>query len=314
MTNLDDAMIAHMAFIVFSLCRPFCRLDFMLFEHEGKEYKVAPGTFRNKISNLVKSGEVELAYKSVIAFYTLRGHRFDKPMTFTHLGGKSNLSNDPFVRMIQNLPMDKNALHDIRLRFEVKDIWTYLYTYHPELLVRNNSKDIMIPTWNIEGLLVRVTVHRTDTVSVAIGCSVATIAADVNGIIRLSSALVRVEERLNELLKNANVGKEDARTGGYCVTADAVSGKFGQRQALQVPEHRQWIVTMWHFGADSLVEYAGDKFSVTWEIGQHALIRAYTKIIRDRKIRIRLERQEYPKKTFPEALEEKLNLGGFNFP
>jgi hypothetical protein len=66
---------------------------------------------------------------------------------------------------------------------------------------------------------------------------------------------------------------------------------------------------MWHFGADSLIEYTGDKFSVTWETGQHALVRAYTKTMKDKKIRMRLEHQEYPNKTLPVAIEEKLDSG-----
>jgi hypothetical protein len=70
---------------------------------------------------------------------------------------------------------------------------------------------------------------------------------------------------------------------------------------------------MWHFGADCSKEYVGEKFCVTWEVGEHALIRAYTKETnaganKNKKI-VRLERQEYPKKTFEEAIEEK--LGGF---
>jgi hypothetical protein len=69
---------------------------------------------------------------------------------------------------------------------------------------------------------------------------------------------------------------------------------------------------MWHFGADSLVEYTGEKFAVTWEVGQNALVRAYTKAMKDKKTRIRLERQEYPNKTFPEIMEEKLNANSAN--
>jgi hypothetical protein len=70
---------------------------------------------------------------------------------------------------------------------------------------------------------------------------------------------------------------------------------------------------MWHFGVDASVEYTGEKFSATWEVGEHALIRAYSKetveaqgsAIRNRNI-IRLERQEYPSKTLQDAIQEKL--------
>ena len=63
---------------------------------------------------------------------------------------------------------------------------------------------------------------------------------------------------------------------------------------------------MWHFGVDSITEYTGDKFSVTWELGQNALIRAYSKDMKEQDRTIRLERQEYPNKSFGDAIEEKL--------
>ena len=64
---------------------------------------------------------------------------------------------------------------------------------------------------------------------------------------------------------------------------------------------------MWHFGIDSLIEYTGKEFEVAWEDGENALMRIYTKDLKDGKgIRIRTERQEYPNKRFDEAIEEKL--------
>jgi hypothetical protein len=38
---------------------------------------------------------------------------------------------------------------------------------------------------------------------------------------------------------------------------------------------------MWHFGTDSLSEYAGEKFEMTWEDGEHALLRIYSKDMKD---------------------------------
>jgi hypothetical protein len=127
-----------------------------------------------------------------------------------------------------------------------------------------------------------------DTVSVVVGGSYHPIAVDFNGIIRLSNALTSVEERLSNLLQESSrsTGKQDGRV---------------------VPDHMGWIVTMWHFGVDGLTEYAGEKFSCTWEVGQNALIRAYTKDFRSGKTHIRLERQEYPRKSLACAIEEKLN-------
>jgi hypothetical protein len=78
--------------------------------------------------------------------------------------------------------------------------------------------------------------------------------------------------------------------------------------ASPIPDHNSWIVTMWHFGKDSLSEYTNEKFEITWEIGESALMRIYTKDLKDGKgIRIRTERQEYPNKSLDEAMDEKLN-------
>jgi hypothetical protein len=73
-----------------------------------------------------------------------------------------------------------------------------------------------------------------------------------------------------------------------------------------IPHHKQWIITMWHFGRDALTEYSGEKFSKTVE-AQHILTRLYVKDFKG-KNRIRIERQEYPQKTVVGAIEEKLNI------
>ena len=67
-----------------------------------------------------------------------------------------------------------------------------------------------------------------------------------------------------------------------------------------------WIVTMWYFCADASVEYTGERFSATWGEAQDALIRVYSKTMKDHKTRIRLERQEYPRTTLALALEQKI--------
>ena len=64
---------------------------------------------------------------------------------------------------------------------------------------------------------------------------------------------------------------------------------------------------MWHFGSDSPSEYTNEKFEITWEDGQNALMRIYTKDLNGR-TKIRRERQEYPNKRFDEAIDENYLL------
>ena len=45
-----------------------------------------------------------------------------------------------------------------------------------------NSKDILVIKEDINHLNIRVTVHRTDTTSMVIGCSFSPVAVDIDGI------------------------------------------------------------------------------------------------------------------------------------
>ncbi|MBV9178218.1 MAG: hypothetical protein JO297_14400 [Nitrososphaeraceae archaeon] len=49
--------------------------------------------------------------------------------------------------------------------------------------------------------------------------------------------------------------------------------------APTIPSYRNWIVKMWHFGVDSIDEYSGKEFHVTFEEGMTDLVRIYTKRI-----------------------------------
>ena len=96
-------------------------------------------------------------------------------------------------------------------------------------------------------------------------------------------------------------------TSGNSSNRNSMYQQEHQDTTTIIPAHSNWIVTLWHFGTDSLVRYAGEKFEVTWEVAENVLVRVYTKDLKEKGTRIRLERQEYPNKTFVEAVEEKLN-------
>jgi hypothetical protein len=277
--------------------RPFSYLDFLNFEVDSISYRVNHGTFRNKISNLIKEGMVEIAYKSHPTFYTLKNVTFGRNhrVTHHHMGVSpfttQQFSNNPIYRIIRDLPLDKNSVHDIRLKVHVQNIHHIISSntatnqiYDPH--INPVSKDISLSVWQIENLDVKVVIHKTDTISVIVGCSYSPIAVDVAGIIRLTNALAVVRERLTTLVSQV------------CGNSSNV---------IKIPDHIDWIVTMWHFGADASVEYTGERFSATWGIAQDAIIRVYSKAMKDHRTRIRLERQEYPRTTLALALEQKLD-------
>jgi hypothetical protein len=180
-------MEKHMAQIVYTENKPFSYRDFLFFEVEGKEYRMSHGTFRNKIATLRRSGKVELVYNAGTAFYTLVGKKFGR-MTPDHTA-VCHSKMDSFSKLICDLPTETPAVHNIRLKFQVKDVWTNLSFNHPEIPVHQRNKDVCIPAWRFGDLLARTVVHKSDTVSVSIACSLAPVALNFNGINELSNAL-----------------------------------------------------------------------------------------------------------------------------
>jgi hypothetical protein len=326
MSKLDAAMEKHMNYIVFTEHKPFSYRDFQTLEVDGKNQNIANGTFRNKISQLIKAGKVEREYISGLAFYTIKGAHFGRrkhnsarmvmtqPMTPNHMevssvtavtdsASSSIIDPNPnphrtICNIIQELPLNNNAVHDIHLKFHVQDIWTIISSSSSNYKPDSKSKDIALPVLNVNNLKIRTTIHRTDTVTVVVACSNAPIVTDTPGIIRLSNALTKVEERLSRIVDEC--GKSIA--GGY--------------ESLPIPEHDTWIVTMWHFGHDGSNEYTGQKYCSTWRDGQNALIRNYTKHMNSSRSSsstssttiIRKERIECPNKTLPDAIREKLHF------
>ncbi|MGH9953413.1 MAG: hypothetical protein ACRD5J_17480, partial [Nitrososphaeraceae archaeon] len=203
MSDLTDAMISHIHHLILEEHRPFSYLDFIKFQVNDKEYKMTHGTFRNNISRLRKEGLVEISYKASIAFYSQKGVKFGKAsriaMTDNHMvvapHTTQRLGSNPIYRIIKDLPLEKNSVHDIRLKFHVPEIYSHVIvsrTTHSLLydyITNPISKDISLPVWQIENLDVKVVIHKTDTVSVIVGCSYNPIAIDVGGIIRLTNAL-----------------------------------------------------------------------------------------------------------------------------
>jgi hypothetical protein len=295
MKKLDDVMLSHIKYIVLQEKRPFSYLDFRSFEVAGQVYNIKHGTFRNKISELIRNRVAELDYRSNVSFYTLKGVNFGKKkdtMTLSvtpHYMGVYHVTNasdvmtkTPLYMFIQNLQPDRRALHDIHLKFQVPDIWTILAS-SKKYIPNDVSKAIALPCIITSNhLKMHTFVHKTDTVTVSVACSFAPIATDTDGLIRLSNALTRVEERTSRILDECG----NMLPVGY--------------ESIPIPEHVRWTVTLWHFGTDSQ-NYAEDNSCITWHDGQNILGRVYSK----QKHRKRSEIQERPNKPYADAIRDK---------
>ncbi len=192
------------------------------------------------------------------------------------------------MQFLDNLPMDKESLHDIRLKFVGKGLWDLLSSsacsiattttstsFPPAAisrLVKNrdltSNKDITLYDIDLKDHTIKTTVHKTDTVSVMVACTDNPIPIDILGLAKLTSGLTRVEERLQRLMVDACSQKHD--------------GNNSPIRLSNIPSHMNWIVTMWHFGMDSLTAYNGEMFEMPWGDGLN-VFRIYSKKYRNKK-------------------------------
>ena len=291
MSTLDEAMLKHMKFIVITEHRPFSFKDFETFEVDGKDYGMKHGTFRNKVSKYINQEIVEVVYNSHISFYTLKGQNFgtNSSVTDNHMGSSSVTSVTELVELVEELPLDNKSIHDIHMKFCVPDIWQIIAS-NPKYrrLVNSVSKDIKLEPLITDNLKLQTTIHHTDTVTVVVGCSYAPVVIEnVFGVMRLSTALTRVEERLSRVVDECGEKLE----GGY--------------ERIPIPDNVRWTVTLWHFGRDAKVEYSQKGFAITWGIGREALLRIYSKEMKDNRTILRLEKQESPNKNWAASSSRK---------
>jgi hypothetical protein len=308
-----DIFLERMAVLVYVEKRPFCYKDFLFFEREGREYRYEHGTIRNIFAKLRKEGKIEFVYQSIQAYHTLTGANVGKSITLNHGVDYLTHKQNRFLKFLIDLPMDKDSIHNIRLRFLTKGLWSMLSTASvtastvpaASRLVKSidleNNKDITLHDMDLKDHTIKTTVHRTDTVSVMVACSDNPMPMDILGLSKLTSGLTRVEERLRMLQGFSDV--DGSRGSNEPDRRGKSPSPFSKHR---IPDHMSWVVTMWHFGQDSLTGYNGEKFEVPWKEGLE-LFRIYSKKSKNNKtMRIRKERQEYPNKPLGEALMDKM--------
>src|SRR6185312_1271729 len=119
--------------------------------------------------------------------------------------------------------MDKpSAIHDIRLRFECKGLWSILPLYSDsENLIENidlkSNRDITMQNINLKEFVIKPTIHKTYTGSIAIACSELPIPLTIEGLANLTSGLTRVEKRLQRVV-DENI-KQNLRSSQLSSTA-----------------------------------------------------------------------------------------------
>lgn len=254
--NAKDAIYNNMREIVESKGHDITYKDFLSFNLDGINYSYSHGTIRNAFSKLQKEGKIELVCRSPIAFYTLAGMKYENGMTHRYRG-VLNESVNAYIKIFKIYGWDIPAIHDIRLKFHITNIRTTLLSMKSDLIASvdgSSNKDIKLKSIVLEDIIIKVTVHNTDNITVMIACSENPIPFDSIGLSTLSSALTRVEERIQRELDIYYQSEyEDQDT----------SNSNSDNNLIKVPHHMSWIVTMWHFGQDSSLGFSGEKFDMT---------------------------------------------------
>lgn len=226
-----------------------------------------------------KKGIVELYCNSKVSFFVIKGIKFGKHKIH-HLEIKK------LSLTINSLPVSSRGLHDIHMKFIVPDIWKII-SYSGKYRMIKESRDIVLPPSVLNGMRIQANVHCTDTVTVTAACSSNPISAeidDVNGVIRLATALAREQERMQRIVDECG----ESLPSGY--------------ETLPIPDSISWTVTMWHFAVDS-PNYKEERICLTWKEGQGILLRLYSK----KGGKLRREQQEYPNTSLSEASNKLLN-------
>lgn len=183
MISYQDAIYQYMAYLVLHEGRPFCSNDFLHFKWEGEEYKPDYGYIRNIFSKFKREGRIEFCFYDVNAYYSLKGHKFGKnSMTLNHTGSNLAISpNHPLYKMLQNQIFGKEAIHNLHLKLEVPNIYLYPYSTLQWFDQDEVNRDFRILHQNIDNRFLQVRVHKSDTVTVIIGCSLNPIPLDSEG-------------------------------------------------------------------------------------------------------------------------------------
>ncbi len=279
----EDVLLDYIIFIAMTERRPVSYKDCLYFEFEEQEYRMIHGTFRNKISKLKKSVKVKKIYHSNIAFYKPVGYDvYGKGMTDN---GAGISTNTPLYKLIKDTVLEKNAVHNIRLKFECKNIWNILSCvienkydildsnkvstfYYNDILtnpttdidigipenINPQSKDIQFDSLDIKGFKTDITIHKTDTVTIIISCSYNPIVLDSKGYVDFSALLVRIEERLARLVNDCSIYYLKIQKG-----IDYASNKISSNNTndlltniasnifIKIPSYENWIIIMCRF-------------------------------------------------------------------
>ncbi|MGD9674799.1 MAG: hypothetical protein AB7U98_15135 [Candidatus Nitrosocosmicus sp.] len=266
--NPKERLLDRIKTIVHNEKRYVSFKDLLNFEHNGKTIKYTHGALRNLLSQLKREGQIYTVHRSPQAFYSIPGITFGNKMTPTCISVTPIFTNKQriFEKFLKIDKLEYPSIHDIRLTFECKGLRTILLNNDCDLIDtidEKYNKDITLKDITLDDITLSIKVHNTERISIMVSCSDNPIPINYLGIDKLSSALTRVEERIQSVIDQYFKSNPDGSTDEDIIKT--------------IPYHMDWIVKMWHFGYDSKARYSGELFEHTLEDGLEVLFRIYSK-------------------------------------
>jgi len=172
------------------LARPFCYRDFLKFRVDNADFTMRPGTFRNKILELKRSGVVERYFLSVRGYYVLKGSGYLKPKISHSPSGVpskqpvssasyedlSDIKNNKLNQNIRQtllgyvlplLPTSSLYIHNLHLHLKISsEIYHLIST--AKIQDKNSGKQYSTMIWKAK---VIYTFYPKGTVNIEVKCS-----------------------------------------------------------------------------------------------------------------------------------------------
>jgi hypothetical protein len=179
------------------------------------------------------------------------------------------------IKFIEETVWNEWDLHNIHLAaFNVKDIHPMLKNKGYNL--NNQSYDIQLKPINFKGLNIKPTIHRTNTITVSVGCSYAPII--MNG-----QDVTRLDNGLDQTINNVST----------------ISG------LSNIPIANDWLCTEYHYGRDGENLYRGQIFEILWRDAKNTYHHIYSKK-HDDGYHLRDETYGYPFTKLEQVLNSKM--------
>jgi hypothetical protein len=175
-------------------------------------------------------------------------------------------------------------VHDVVLDFQVPGLYDRSLKGSNNSMIQN-SEDFRFGSfkWS-HNRISQVILHRNGKVTCYLKCSHCPIEVTNVGLVSLTSFLGSIRTRLN----------------------DALALPVDEFNENAVPDVGTWTVVQWHYGKDGKREISGPAFNVTFITWADTLARIYMKK-KGQLFKARMETVEEPRKTLPEAFDQKMN-------